>query len=142
MNLNLALDLFLYGLAAAILTVVADYLKADEGFIWGLPGVGGGILCAIYGFRACRGKGRVFRSILIIQLLTLYFGIQALVSWSNALIREGDESIAIVFTIGTVLSIGQLTNLIPARRERSKERAADATSGERDFTKVDTDQPK
>lgn len=112
MNFNLSLDLVVYGLVLIGLSFVAKYLEPKLAGASLVVGITGGALCSICGICGLRGFGKRFYPIGMLLLLAIFLGAQAVVAWLKKASEQSDERLAIIFIIATVLTAGQLINIL------------------------------
>ena len=109
MNSNLGLELIVYGVLTAILSVILQSMVSNLAQVILIAGLAGGALCVIWGLRAVTGRrGRVW-AILTLAILAFIFLSQSVIAWMGHSEAQSIPLLAkILLTLMLVVSVGLL----------------------------------
>jgi len=129
MNVVLSLDLILYGLILAGLSVLAHCLAPDLVHTTLITGVAGGVLTSLWGVLGLRGFRRRVLPTVTLGVLAVVLLAQTVNAWSA--MKTGvpaAKPVAVILTVLAVFAIGQLVNLVQAGRRPQAISRKDADS--------------
>lgn len=118
MNVNLDLDLLLYGVMLVAFGVLAYWLAPEFGYAILITGIAGGVLAAFWGVLGLWRFRRRIWPIGTLIVLDIVLLVQAVNAWLA--IKEGNAAlkpVALILTLLLAFGIGQLVNLVHERRE-------------------------
>jgi hypothetical protein len=113
---NLDVDLLLYGLILAALSVLAHRLSPDAGYATLVTGTTGGLMAVFLGVLGLRGFRHRLWAIRMLAVLDIMLLVQTISAWLGAIGGgEAPRKVALILTLLLGIGIVQLVNFVQAK---------------------------